>query len=113
MKWFGDVRYKVAIFSLVFLMIFFKVFFGLVNSRLNPIQSYQYHVGSFLGEYERPSKQSIGYKIELDNGRSVSIYRDKQQERFKIGSKFCFRVGIRNRNVYRPITEVALSDCGK
>ena len=121
MKRLSDVRYQVAIVSFVFLFVFFKVFFGAVDTWLNPVQSYEYRKGAFSGKFGPRSKQVIEYKIVLDNGRSVSIfrsnhaerYRSKKVERLPIRYEVCVRVGIRKSNVYRPITEVALSECGE
>ena len=114
MKLFGDVRDKVALVSFVFLFAFYSFVVGVVDW-VNPVQSYIYLSGTFFGEYEELSdkagNRSIRYEIELENGRNAQVTRPDKEERLSIGYKVCFRVGLRKSNVYRPVEQVALSEC--
>ena len=112
MKLFDDARYNVALVSFVLLFVFYKFVVGVVDW-VNPVQSYIYLSGTFLGEYGPRDKNYIRYEIELENGRNAQISRPNAEDKLPVGYKACFRVGLRKSNVYRPVEQVAMSKCGE
>ena len=86
------------VISLVMLspLVFIAAVIGVSSSWLNPVKSYQHHIGTITFAYAGcPKANSCSFKAVMENGKKTDIWQSFDEKRLQIGDVVCVRITVR------------------
>jgi hypothetical protein len=95
-------------------IIFIATVIGVSSTWLNPVKSYQHHIGTITHAYGGcPKANSCSFKAVLENGKKTDVSQSFDEERLRIGDIVCVEFGVRKSIDWGHGQLADLRECGK
>ena len=93
-------------------IIFIAAVIGVSSTWLNPVRSYQHHIGTItFAYYGCPHANTCSFKALLENGKKTNVSQNFDENRLLIGDRVCVRITVRKSVGWRHGQLVELSEC--
>ena len=95
-------------------IIFIATVIGVSSTWLNPVKSYQHHIGTITHAYGGcPKANACSFKAVLENGKKTDVSQSFDEERLQIGDVVCISIAVRKNVDWWHGGLVELRECGK
>ena len=95
-------------------IIFIAAVIGVSSTWLNPVKSYQHHIGTITHAYAGCRRyKTCDFKALLENGKKTSVQQSFDEERLRIGDVVCINIAVRKSIDWGHGQLADMSECSR